>query len=135
MRGVIGRLDRRRVEHERVGIDVDEDGRRALVEHHVGRRDERDRRRDDLVARADAGGAHQQVQAGRAARDGDGVLAAAERRELASRSGARTGRAPSMPERSASSTYSSSRGPTSGRESGIWRAAWTLHALAGVAAG
>ena len=46
-----GRLDGRRVEHERLGIDVGEDGRRALVEHHVGRGHERDRRRDDLVAR------------------------------------------------------------------------------------
>ena len=77
-----GRLDGRRVEHERLGIHVGEHGRRPLVEHHVGRGDERDRRRDDLVARTDAGRPHQQVQPGRAARDGDGVLAAAEGREL-----------------------------------------------------
>ena len=64
-----GRLDGRRVEHERLGIDVGEDGRRALVEHAVGRGHERDRRRHDLVALADAGRAHEQVQAGRAARD------------------------------------------------------------------
>ena len=74
-------LDGGRVEHVGLGIDVGEDRRRALVEDAVGRGDERDRRRDDLVALADAGGAHEQVEAGRAARDRDGVLAVAERRE------------------------------------------------------
>ena len=82
MRGVIAASTAAGIEHERVGIDVGEDGRRALVEHAVGRGDERDRRRHDLVALADARRPHEQVQPGRAARDRDGVLGAAEGREL-----------------------------------------------------
>ena len=128
------RLDGRRVEHERVGIDVGEDGRRALVEHHVGRGHERDRRGHDLVARADARGAHEQVQAGGAARDGDGVLAAAEGRELllevarvgpeAEHAGAQRGEHVLLLER-----------PDVGPREGDLPRRLDLHALAGVVAG
>ena len=50
-------------------VDVGEHGRRALVDRAVRRGDERVRRRDHLVAGADAGEAHAEVQAGRAGRD------------------------------------------------------------------
>jgi hypothetical protein len=61
---------------ERAWIDVDEDRSAALVEDRVGGGDERERRRDDLVARADAGQAHGEVQAGRPARDGGDLTGA-----------------------------------------------------------
>ena len=59
------RLDGRRIEVERVRIDVGEDRRRAFVDRAVRRSDERVRRRDHLVARPDAGEPHAEMQAGR----------------------------------------------------------------------
>ena len=56
---------------EAVLLDVDEPRDGALVEEAVGRGDEAERGRDDLVALADAEGADAHVQAGRPARAGD----------------------------------------------------------------
>ena len=75
------RLDGRGIEVEGRGVDVREDGLRPLVERAVGRRDERERARDHLVARAGAGEPHAEVQAGGAAGDGDGVAGADGRGE------------------------------------------------------
>ena len=63
------RLDRGRVEVVRARVDVREHRRRALVDRAVRGRDERERRRDHLVAGADARQPHRKVQAGGAARD------------------------------------------------------------------
>jgi hypothetical protein len=76
-----GRLDRGRVEVERVGIDVGEHRRRALVDEAVGRRGERIGRGDALVTGADARDVAQQVQTGRAVGDGRRVRRADERGE------------------------------------------------------
>jgi hypothetical protein len=65
-------LDRGGVEVERAPVDVREDGGGAFVEEAVGARGERVRRRDHLVARADAGGDAEKMEAGRAGRDGGG---------------------------------------------------------------
>ena len=62
-----------RVEVQRARVDVGEDRARALVEADVGARDERERRRDDLVAVLHPGRAQREVQPGGAARDGAGV--------------------------------------------------------------
>jgi hypothetical protein len=53
---------------QRARVDVDEHRRRILVKQTVGRRDEAQRRGDDLVARLDAGGANRQVESGGSAR-------------------------------------------------------------------
>ena len=45
-----GRLDRGRIEVERLGVDIDEPGRRADIAHAPSRRDKRKRRHDDFVA-------------------------------------------------------------------------------------
>ena len=74
MRGRDRRLDRRRVHVERQRIDLREHRRRAREQDRVGRGDERERRGDDLVARPEPERVQAQVEAGRAARDGDGVL-------------------------------------------------------------
>jgi hypothetical protein len=59
-----------RVQVERDGVDVGEHRSRALVENRVGRGDERERRRDDLLALPHADRAQREVQPGRAGRDG-----------------------------------------------------------------
>ena len=76
----------RRVEVERDRVDVGEHRPRALVEHRVGRGDERERARDDLVALLHADRPQREVQAGGAARDRAGV----RRRRAAPRTPART---------------------------------------------
>ena len=74
-------LRRRGVEVERHRVDVREHGAGALVEHRVGRGDERERRRDDLAVLLDADGAQRQVQPRGAGRDGAGVRRAHARGE------------------------------------------------------
>ena len=64
-------LDGGGVEAEVVGLDVGEHRRRAGERDRVGRRREGERRHDDLVARADAGGEQAEVQARGAGVDGD----------------------------------------------------------------
>ena len=71
----------RRVEVQRARVDVGEDRPRALVDRGVRARDERERRRDDLVAVAHADRAQREVQAGGAARDRARVRDAEARRE------------------------------------------------------
>jgi hypothetical protein len=58
-------LDLRRIDEERVGIDVHEDRRRSAVDDRVRGRDEGERRREDPVARTDV-----VRQQGRVERDG-----------------------------------------------------------------
>jgi len=70
------RLDGRGVEVERARVDVGEDGHAALVDEAVRRCRERVRRRDDLVARADARGDAEEMQPGGAGRDGGRVRCA-----------------------------------------------------------
>ena len=70
------RLDLLRVDVVVVEADVGEDGLRALEEDRVDGGAEGERRRDHLVALADAGGHEHEMQARRAGADGDGVLAA-----------------------------------------------------------
>ena len=71
-----GGLDAAGSQAEVVGLDVGEDRRRTGQRHRVGGRREGERRHDDLVARADAGGEQAEVQAGRAGVDGDAGAAA-----------------------------------------------------------
>ena len=66
----------------RVPEDVAEDRRRAGVHDRVRRRDEVQRRHDDLVAGAAADGQEREVKRGRAVRDREGVARAAEVGEL-----------------------------------------------------
>ncbi len=67
------RLDRGRIEVHRPLVDVGEHRRRTLVDEAVGRGDERVRRRDHLVALAQATDRGEQVQPARARRDGGRV--------------------------------------------------------------
>ncbi len=67
------RLDRGGIHVQRPRVDVGEHRSRALVDEAVGRRGERVRGRDHLVARSDAGGDAQQVQARGSGRDGGRV--------------------------------------------------------------
>ena len=109
----------RRVEVERLGVDVAEDRPRPLVEQAVGRGDEAEGAGHDLVPGAPAERPHAEVQRRGAAGDRDRVLDP----EPARRSRARIARASAParagPERSTSRTSSSSRAPSSGRASGI----------------
>ena len=66
-------LDRLGRQVERPRIDVGEDGRRALVDRAVGRRDEGVGRGDDLVAGTDSGGDAEEMESRGAARDRGGV--------------------------------------------------------------
>jgi hypothetical protein len=61
------------IEVERHRVDVDEHRPGALVEDHVRRGHERERRRDHLVAIADADRADRQVEPGGPAGDGTGM--------------------------------------------------------------
>ena len=74
--GLLGDGGRRGVgvDVERLGIDVDEDRFRPLVEERVRRGDEGERAGDDLVAGPPAELAHAEVERRRAARDRDRVL-------------------------------------------------------------
>ncbi len=83
VRGVIARANRVRIAVERHRIDVDEHRRRAEPADAAGRREERIRRRDDFVARADAERHQRDEQRVGARRDGDRVLGLEERRQLA----------------------------------------------------
>ena len=91
------RLDRCGIEVERTPVDVREDGRRALVDRAVRRRDEGVRRGDDLVSGPDAGRDAEQVQPRRAARDGGGVRRSDRARRTPPRSGRSSARARAGP--------------------------------------
>ena len=71
-----------RVDIERVGVDIDEDRRRADQRRHFGGRAKRERRTDHRVARPDALRPQRQHQRVGAAGAGDGMARAAEFREL-----------------------------------------------------
>ena len=86
--------DQVRIEAQRLLLDVDEPRHGPLVHDAVGRRDEAERRRDDLVALADAERAHDHVQPGGAAAARHAEPAAGERRRTPPRTDARTGPAP-----------------------------------------
>src|SRR5207249_1926951 len=64
-----GGLRRSRVEVQRTRVDVREHGPRALVEEAVGRGDEGERRRHNLVSGADSGQSDGEVKPRGAARD------------------------------------------------------------------
>jgi hypothetical protein len=71
------------IDQQRVGVDVDEYRRAALIHDRVRRGGKGDRRHDHLVARSDADREHGGVQRGGAAADDDrvvGVDGARERR-------------------------------------------------------
>src|SRR5690606_13010241 len=70
-------------EVERLGVDIAEDGRHALIEQAVGRGDEAERGRDHLVARTPAGHPHGEVKRRRARGDGHGIRRADVGGELA----------------------------------------------------
>ena len=102
------------VDVERAGIDVDEDGRRALVEETVGRRHEAERTRDHLVPGLNPCARMREVE--RRGLPLDTADTAAPRRvpRPASNSAARA--EGQSPERSISISSSSSRSPiTAGR--------------------
>ena len=114
-------LDRRGVEVERARVDVGEDRRRALEDEAVRGGDERERRRDHLVARA---------RGPRCGRAGGGpavpletaaAYGAPTRSAKSSSKRSIVGPSESRPERSTSRTSSSSRSSRYGRESGIRR--------------
>ena len=75
-------LDLRRVEVERLRVDVDEHRRRARERDDVRGRGERVRGNDHLVAGPDPEREHGEVERRGARRDGDRVLDAARAREL-----------------------------------------------------
>ena len=116
---VIAAAAARRVEVERDRVDVGEHRPRALVEDRVRRGDERERRRDDLLALPHADGAQREVQAGRAGRDGAQAWGAPSRAANAASNAGTRGPSESWPERRTSSTSSSSRAPMTGRASGM----------------
>ena len=69
-------LDGTRIHVQRAGIDVCENGRPALENEAVRGGDERDRRRDHLVAGLNAGNSAQEVEPGRATRQGNRIRSA-----------------------------------------------------------
>ena len=83
VRGVIAAVDRGRVDVERDRIDVDEPRRRADARDAAGGREERERRRDDLVAGTDAERHQRDEQRVGARRQADGVRDAEVGRHLA----------------------------------------------------
>ena len=107
-----------RVEVQRDRIDVGEDGRGPFVGDDVRTRDEREGRRDDLVAVTDAHRAQREVQPRGARRDRARAVRADERREARSKAGIWS---PSerTPERRTSSTRCSSSAPSTGWAIGI----------------
>ena len=109
----------RGIEVERLGVDVAEDRPRALVEQAVGRGDEAEGAGQDLVAGAPAERPHAEVQRRRCRwRPRPRPRPRASRRTRA-RSARPSAPARAGPERSTSSTSSSSRAPISGLASGI----------------
>ena len=72
----------RRVDVHRLRIDVDEHRLQPGERDDVGRRRERVRGHDHLVARLEPGGEHGEVERGSARGDGQGVLDLAEPRDL-----------------------------------------------------
>ena len=89
----------RRVDQQRVGINVGEDRRSAQIGHAVGRGGEGDGRHDHLVAGADAQGVHGRVQGGRPVADGHGSRRAGDRGQRPLELGhLRTGRQPIRPQ-------------------------------------
>src|SRR5580698_2445847 len=74
-------LQLRGVQVQRERIDIHEYGRSSLVEDDVPRRDERERREDDLVTFSDPERPETEVQAGRSGTHGDGVRDAYEFRD------------------------------------------------------
>ena len=101
------------------GVDVAEDRLGALVEEAVGGGDEAERARDDLVPPSPPHRAHAEVKRGRAARHGDRIARRRARRRNRCSKRSSIGPSDSRPERSTSSTSSSSRWPMSGCASGI----------------
>ena len=94
-------------------VDVAEDGRRVLVEEAVRRGDEAERGGHHLVAPPPAERPHAEVQRGRPGGDRDGVVDPSQSAKSRSNRSS-TGPSDSWPERSTSSTSSSSRGPEVG---------------------
>ena len=93
-------------------VDVREHRPRALVDRGVGRGDERERARDDLIALPHADRAQRQVQPGGAAADGARDAARRRARRTAARTRATRGPSESCPERSTSITACSSASPS-----------------------
>jgi hypothetical protein len=62
VRGTDARLGSVEVDVARAGLDLDEDGDGADLDDHVGRREERHRRRQHLVARTDAADAKRDLE-------------------------------------------------------------------------
>ncbi len=73
--------DEGRIDAQAVVLDIHEPRGGALVEDAVGRRDEAERRGDHLVAGADPERPDAEVQPGRAARAGDPLSSARQRRD------------------------------------------------------
>ena len=111
-----GRLDRSGVEVQRARVDVREDRRRAFVEDAVGGGDEGERRRHDLVARPQAREPHSEVEPRGAARHRGDVRRPTRSASACSKRSI-IGPSESCPERSVSSTSSSSRSSSQGAES------------------
>ena len=76
VRGVIAASTQRGIHREGARVDVHEHGRGARVVDRRDRRDERERHRDHLVARADVGREQRQVQRAGAGVDADAELRA-----------------------------------------------------------
>ena len=106
-----------RVEAQRDRVDVGEHRPRGLVDRRIGGRDERERRRDDLVAGADPRRAQRQMQPGRAGRDGAGVARRRSARRTPPRMPARACRA-----RAGRSAAPRARPAPPPRRSPAWRA-------------
>ncbi len=81
VRGVIARLDTRRVEVERVEVDVHEHRDAVGLDHGGGRGEERVGRDDDFVLGLQARGHQRDAQRDRAVDHGDAVPAAVHRGE------------------------------------------------------
>ncbi len=107
------------IEVKRHRVDVAEDRSHVLVEQAVGRRDERERRRHDLVALAPAERSHAQVKRQRCLTRPRRHRRPQAKRRTRARSAPARGPSESRPERRTSSTSSSSRSPISGLASGI----------------
>ena len=113
VRSVIAGRRRVRVEVQRDRVDVGEHRPGALVQDRVGRRHERERRRDDLVAVLHADRAQREVQRRGAGRDRARVRRPDPRGERLLELGTR-GPSESWPERSTSMTACSSARPSTG---------------------
>ena len=92
VRGVIAAFDLRQVDVARDEVAVDEDGFRPDLDDHVEDREEGLRRRDDFVARADAGQLQRDLDGGGRRRHGLDRPAAAKGGQSATRIDAPTAR-------------------------------------------